>query len=96
LYAFTAEPPPNIVRANWLAARRDGHNDRIMVGASHLTAVEAADTLNVGVETVIALFGSSDRIPASDVAQFRAELVVRRRTALDAMLTDAGTLGLYD
>jgi hypothetical protein len=67
-----------------------------MVGASHMTAVEAAGTLNVSVETVTRLFGSSDRIPASDIAQFRAELVVRRRTALDAMLTDAETLGLDD
>jgi hypothetical protein len=52
------------------AARRDGHNDRIMVDASHMTAVKAADTLNVSVQTVIALFGSSDRIRPQTLHSF--------------------------
>lgn len=89
-----------------LQAVADGDTATVVRTPRELTTQQAATVLNVSRPTVLRLIdegrlpfrmvGTHRRVPASAVLALREEMIAKRRRALDEMVADAESLGLYD
>ncbi|HZA83237.1 MAG TPA: helix-turn-helix domain-containing protein [Actinomycetes bacterium] len=103
----TVEMPKSVVDGliEVLEAVAAGDTATVVRTPREVTTQQAAEVLNVSRPTVVRLIdegalparkvGSHRRIPIADLLAYRDQMVARRRQALEDMVRDAETLGLY-